>query len=398
MTKRAHSAHGASSAKRYFACPGSIRACEGLPDKPSEYAAEGTRAHHLAQTCLENGETDARDYIGVPMECPEAGAYTPDVDMADAVNVYLDAIYNVLHPEDSLYVEQSFELKGIAKGAALFGTNDCCILKPDGTLHVFDYKHGVGVMVEVEDNPQLRYYALGAVQNIPGAETVREIVTTIVQPRYNSLTVPPVRSETVSRFDLLEWAADLRVAVEATLQPDAPRVAGAHCRFCRAAGTCEAFRAAAVKAATDPFGEIADPSTFDADELGKRLEQAEILRHYLIALDTAAKTCTANGQTPTGWKWIIGSRRRAWIEERAEALAETFEQATGVDIRKVTVLSPAQAEKAVGKREFAKVSDQFVFLKPTAPKLVKESDKSIGLTTAELRAALKISAFAEMED
>ena len=40
-----------------------------------------------------------------------------------------------------------------------FGTSDA-ILISDGTMHVIDYKHGLGILVSAEDNPQMKCYAL----------------------------------------------------------------------------------------------------------------------------------------------------------------------------------------------------------------------------------------------
>ena len=44
-----------------------------------------------------------------------------------------------------------------------FGTADCIIIA-DGTLRVIDYKHGLGVLVSAEGNPQMQCYALGALE------------------------------------------------------------------------------------------------------------------------------------------------------------------------------------------------------------------------------------------
>ena len=42
-----------------------------------------------------------------------------------------------------------------------FGTGDCIIVA-DGTMTICDYKHGKGVEVSAENNPQMMLYALGA--------------------------------------------------------------------------------------------------------------------------------------------------------------------------------------------------------------------------------------------
>ena len=59
-----------------------------------------------------------------------------------------------------------------------FGTSDA-ILISDGTMHVIDYKHGLGILVSAEDNPQMKCYALGALElfdDIYDIDTVSMII------------------------------------------------------------------------------------------------------------------------------------------------------------------------------------------------------------------------------
>ena len=44
-----------------------------------------------------------------------------------------------------------------------FGTGDCLIIS-DSKLHIIDFKYGMGVLVEAENNPQMKLYALGALR------------------------------------------------------------------------------------------------------------------------------------------------------------------------------------------------------------------------------------------
>lgn len=69
-----HSKVGASSAKRWMACPGSVRLSEGIESKSSKFSIEGTQAHALAEQWLTAGE------------CP----VNADQEMAENVRVYVD--------------------------------------------------------------------------------------------------------------------------------------------------------------------------------------------------------------------------------------------------------------------------------------------------------------------
>lgn len=48
----AHARLSPSSAERWMTCPGSVKLAEGIEDKGSSYAAEGTAAHELAEHIL----------------------------------------------------------------------------------------------------------------------------------------------------------------------------------------------------------------------------------------------------------------------------------------------------------------------------------------------------------
>ena len=61
-----------------------------------------------------------------------------------------------------------------------FGTSDA-ILISDGTMHVIDYKHGLGILVCAEDNPQMKCYALGALELFDDIYDIDTVSMTIYQ-------------------------------------------------------------------------------------------------------------------------------------------------------------------------------------------------------------------------
>ena len=67
-----------------------------------------------------------------------------------------------------LRVEVKFDLTHI--DAEAFGTCDAVIVAPMNRIIVVDYKHGKGHAVEVENNHQLQYYALGAYYALPASD------------------------------------------------------------------------------------------------------------------------------------------------------------------------------------------------------------------------------------
>ena len=246
----AHSKLGASSAYRWFACPGSVKACADAPDNESVYAAEGTAAHELAAACLEKTPFKApEDFLGKAFN-----GFEVTEEMAEAVEVYRTAILDEYEMGDELMVEQRFDLSHVYPGC--FGTNDALLYREsEGLLIVYDYKHGRGVPVEVEGNKQLLYYALGACTGKHNRR-VEQVELVIVQPRCPHPN-GPVRRWRFDAVDLLDFEAELRAAARRTEDSD-ERHAGSHCKFCPAAPTCEALRNHALEAAKAEFTDAGD--------------------------------------------------------------------------------------------------------------------------------------------
>ena len=98
-----HARLSASSAHRWMLCAGSVRLSDGLPNKSSANAAEGTLAHDIAARCLitkappqkclgREGERDGHKVV-----C--------DQEMVDGVQFYLDNILEDFKKGDETFVE-----------------------------------------------------------------------------------------------------------------------------------------------------------------------------------------------------------------------------------------------------------------------------------------------------
>ena len=59
----------------------------------------------------------------------------------------------------------------------------------DGTLHIVDFKYGRGVLVEAEDNPQMKLYALGALEIFDCLYDIDTVSMTIYQPRRANVSI-----------------------------------------------------------------------------------------------------------------------------------------------------------------------------------------------------------------
>lgn len=358
---RAHATLGASGAYRWMACPGSIALCDGVEDRPSRFALEGTAAHELAERCLRGGFLADR-FIGYDWSVG-GEIFRIDEAFAEAVQLYLDNVRESVDPGDTLLIEHRFDLsEHVYPG--MFGTNDACVYKPKtGRLVVVDLKFGRGVPVEAAGNPQLMYYALGALLTNPQWK-VREVVTRIVQPRCPHPD-GAVREAVIPSIDLLDFDAELVAAAKRTEQPDAPLVPGEHCKFCPA----RAFCSAREKHVLDGAGADFDPVDGKLILMPANLHRQPTLLRALSIVDQLEGWCrdirdfahheAEAGRCPPGYK-LVGTRtNRRWKdEEKAKAFLLLDYGCEPADIHQPPKFkSPAQIEALIGKKNKADIAD-----------------------------------------
>jgi hypothetical protein len=174
-----HALLSASSSHRWLNCPPSARLCESYEDKSSGYAAEGTDAHTLCEYKLKVA-------LSISANDPTSDLAHYNVEMDDCANGYAAYILELVETakqscvDPIVLIEQRLDFSKYVEGG--FGTGDC-VLIADGTLHIVDYKHGQGVLVESEDNPQMMLYALGALEIFDGIYDIDTVSMTIYQPR-----------------------------------------------------------------------------------------------------------------------------------------------------------------------------------------------------------------------
>ncbi|MFQ5410338.1 MAG: DUF2800 domain-containing protein [Anaerolineales bacterium] len=356
-----HKRLAASAAHRWLACPGSIRLAEehGLESKPSKYAQEGTAAHALAEKALKE-EKPAAHYVGQEIE-----GWAVTEEMAEAVQRYLDFVDATSVGDTTVKIEKNVDVGDTG------GTCDCLVYRPERkNLLVVDYKHGRGLVVDPERNPQLMVYALGALRLFPETESVRVV---IVQPRAGG---EPVREWWTSPKDLADWQADvLRPGMAAVDAPEMRFAAGDHCRFCPAAGVCRAAVNAACEVAKVEFGlepSFPEAAALTPEELGKALSFATRLSAWIDALKASAQERAERGQRVPGWKLVEGRSRREWTEGAAEHVEEML----GDDAYEKKLLTPAKAEKVLKRKGLDKSALAEHVIKPLGqPTLVPQSDK-----------------------
>lgn len=356
--QRAHAVLGASSSKRWINCPGSVRLSAPFPDTTSKYATEGTLAHGLLELALEEKGVPGH-YVGRTIETDGISGEVTD-EMAVAVEVAYDTVNALMldyGPDAEMTLEERFDLSPLNPPEPMFGTGDVVIRAGDH-LHLVDYKHGQGIVVEVEENTQLMYYALGAA--VASGKIPATIDVTIVQPRAPHPD-GPVRTYSFDRETLIDFKHMLFAAAEATQAEDAPLAAGDWCRFCKAAPVCPAKKAQAEEVAmvvfgadlVEDFGEPADgvvppnPETLTDEEIGQVLEQGGDVMQWIRDVEAYALGRMEDGHTIPGFKLVRGRSLRKWTDPDA-ASKYLGRKGVSADQRYTKKLvSPNAAEKAL---------------------------------------------------
>ena len=364
----AHAALGASSAYRWMACPGSVELTKDIPRKSSAYSLEGTAAHAMGELAIKEGK-DPVAYVGEDFD-----GVIGTLDMANAVKVYVDYVWGLKDAGYQVEIEHRFSLEKLEPPAPMFGTSDCVAYSlAERLLVVADYKHGAGVPVEVEDNPQLKYYALGALLSMNPDAKVQTVRLAIIQPRAQHKD-GPVRTFDLPAGELLDFAEDLLAAAHRTTLPDAPLAAGKHCRFCAAQPMCPELHREAQLVATEEFAKpLVDPRLLSPEQLGAILEKADLIEDWLRSIRQHVQTELESGRDVPGWKVVPKRASRVWANER-EVLDWAKQQGLQTDeLYDQKLKSPAALEKVVGKKNLpealvAKVSSGYTLAPANDPR------------------------------
>lgn len=381
-----HSRRGASSSTRFIACPGSIQLTEKLiadgTIKPTtnRAAAEGTAAHLVHSSCLEDG-TDAESMRGFEIEVAD-WVFVVDDEMIEGVQESIDWIRSRVSDakamgfEVDLYVEKSFTS---FSDEDVYGTADVILHIIGWGLIVFDFKYGRGVTVEPVSDQNYYYSYLAAENLLPPDASDTIVESWISQPR-----IPHPEGTIRSHLTTVEevtdwWYTTLLPSIVATREEEAELVLGEHCRFCPNKGHCPALKAEVFEF---PMG-IA-PTHLTDTELGEVLQRLKAIDSVKSTFEQEALRRARNGDKLPGFKLVRKKANRAWKEKQAMKEANTgemiqieFEDAVieefgeeAYEPRKVR--SPAQIEKLDGGKEFAST---WAYKPDLGLTLAAESDK-----------------------
>lgn len=215
-------------------CPGSVSLSEGIVQKPSVWAQEGTEAHEVLESFM-MAEIDW---------CPETEQKLHDIlkgkphemiEHARNATRFITDLHT-LNRGSEIQVETRISLPFIHE--AMFGTFDGAVIDHFGTLHVFDYKYGAGVPVSPgtlkNPNLQMSFYGMGLAH--AHQWNFKNVRLWIIQPRVAGYEGPlylEMRTE-----QLQSMVEVFRSGVRRVENNPDEYVEGSHCHWCPAKSIC----------------------------------------------------------------------------------------------------------------------------------------------------------------
>lgn len=368
MAPNAHALLSASSSYRWLNCPPSARLGENYEDKSSDFAAEGTDAHELCEYKLKRA-------LGQRAKNPTENLTWYNEEMQECASGYSEYVMELIAQakkncvDPVVLIEQRLDYsKYVTDG---FGTGDCVIIA-DGTLNVVDYKHGKGVEVSALDNPQMKLYALGALEIFDSIYDIENITMTIYQPR-----IANISTCSIPRDKLIDWAENvLKPTAELAFNGKGEFRCGDWCRFCRARAQCRERVNANLELAKYDFTE---PPLLSDNEVEEILDKIDRLVSWANDIKEYALKAALNGKQWENRKLVEGRSVRKYTDEAMAALAV---KNAGYEPYEKKLLGITEMQKMLGKEQFNKILGDFVEKPKGKPTLVPMSDKRKAINTA----------------
>lgn len=327
-----HAKLSPSAAHRWMNCPGSVAKIGDEPSTAGMPAMMGTAAHKVIEAMLDRGQTDARDYHGYLVQVVKDGpdeailfepgdpaalaqkpgwfAFPVNDEMVNGVQTMIDEVERVKAEmvEPVLYTERY--LDGTWLDDRLGGTADVTLIEeiPEW-IHLFDYKNG-RVVVEVEDNEQMKNYAVFLLHEHPGAVGV---VVHLVQPNaQHEDGIVRIVKFTADELKLFE--IQMKEAADATSRPNALLRAGDWCIYCPAKPYCEAFEGLAKEQAYADFAEDPPDDVLPVPTLVEPEGDADFPEHYVSPEEYRAALARKARWVPLFDRWAKDIHARIQVE------------------------------------------------------------------------------------
>lgn len=378
-TPEYHARVSPSAAGRWLHCPQTVALGETVPETRTPWTEAGRLAHSIAELKARKKffPMSTRTYNSQLKKLQADPSYEKAMEgytdlyvetLTEHAMQFKDCPFTALEAEVPIGVVTG-EKKG--DGSPAGGTADC-IQIGEGVLWINDYKNGSGTPVQAEDNPQMKLYALGALDLYRPffGDTIKTIRMTIVQPALGG-----VSDWETTREELEAWGRDVAgPAADKALAGEGDCVPGEWCRshFCPVRFTCRALADSALS--LEEFKRTL-PALLTPPEIANALERGGLLAAWYSDVKEYAMSALLDGKEIPGWKLVEGRGSREWADLDAafEALPTRGVDAALLWERKP--VTPPALEKTIGKKQFTEAAGDLVLKRPGKPALAPEGDK-----------------------
>lgn len=357
----AHARNSPSALHRTLNCPPSLVLGEQFQDEESQYAAEGSAGHALAEHLI-------KKHLKQRTKRPVSDYYSDD--LMEAVEDYVAFVIEKIEDakrecKSPLFsVEQRVDISEYSPDC--FGTADMVIVT-DKVAHVIDLKLGRGVEVSAEENPQLMAYGLGVLEMAEMLYDIETVRLTIFQPRINNFSTWDITPNALKTWgeEILKPRSAMALAGAGEFQ------AGSWCRFCKARNQCRARAEEFLRLAKMEFRQ---PALLSDDEIAKIISVSDELAKWAADVYAYAQDqAITHGKEWNGYKLVEGRSNRKYSSD--DEVAEAAKAAGYTDIYKKTLIGVTEMERLMGKKEFARILGKLVYKPAGKITLVPDTDK-----------------------
>jgi hypothetical protein len=375
-----------SAAERWMRCTPSARLEEKMPDTQTDATRAGTLAHELAALYLRKEFEDWGVDDGMFKALASQSEY--NVDMQDAVMAYVDYVHKIADAIDPaqrrIWIEAELPITEYVPES--YGRADVIIWnREDRQLDVIDFKSGDGIRIDAAWNPQLRLYALGALNLADDSEAGQAATTGegqpvdllkpalitlhVVQPKLDNYS-----SQQLPINQLRAWGHAIKPTAQMAWTGEGELVQGYWCDLCKAKPLCRVHSPASAIA--DLETRARSPHLMSAEEIGPLAKRARMVLAWYDSASTWIRSELINKRPVPGWTLKPGARKRYWVNltgmiKRAVELG--YQRA---DLIVEEPLSVAAMERLLGKSKFQTQLGKFVKSAPAGVNLVPVSDEA----------------------
>ncbi|MBK4210372.1 DUF2800 domain-containing protein [Bacillus licheniformis] len=366
-----HAVLSASGSHRWLNCLPSARLELEFENNESNAAAEGTAAHALCEHKLKKA-------LHMRSKRP-VSSYNTD-EMEEHSDAYVEFVMEQFElakqscTDPLILIEQRLDFSCYVPQG--FGTGDCIIIG-DKKLHIIDFKYGMGVLVDAVENPQMKLYALGALEIYDSLYDIEEVSMTIFQPRRENIS-----TWTIPVNELKDWAEnELRPKAQKAYEGEGDYLPGEWCTFCRAAVKCRARAEEKLKLAQMEFKLPPLLTDSEIEEVLSKLSDLTKWANEIIAYATDA--AVNHGKEWHGFKVVEGRSVRKYKDE--EAVAEVAKANGYKDIYRQSLITLTEMQKLMGKKKFEQILGGLIHKPPGKPMLVPNSDKRPAMNISNVK-------------